>query len=276
MPCWNWMAVYLLYQRNLKPDFYISVMRGFFILILAFYGYSFHGYSQKKEMNTDRPDQTEETHLVDKGQFQLETGFLYNNFDTGRSAYISRSLIRYGISKKLEAGLLIEQGSERDRYIKETVQSTYPLAVRIKALLLENHEWLPDITLVGYLQLPYTSLHTEGGWRRSTSLMAAFLHEPCSDWKVEYNAGFQQEAFEPDIAGLVNGSVHYKLSQKAELFAGYFSRFQSHKNPFHNIDAGIAYRIGDNMQIDLAGGSSILYDEPNRFLTAGFSIAIPK
>jgi hypothetical protein len=251
-------------------------MRELFILVLAFYGCSFRGYSQKKEMNTDRPDQTEETHLVDKRQFQLETGFLYNNFDTGRSAYISRTSIRYGISKRLEAGLLIEQGSERDRYIKETVQSTYPLAVRIKALLIENHKWLPDITFIGYLQLPYTTLHTDGGWRRSTSLLAAFLHEVGNDWKIEYNAGFQQEAFDPDMTWLVNGSVHYILTQKVELFAGYFSQFQSHKNPFHNIDAGISYKIGDNMQIDLAGGSSILYNEPNQFLTAGFSIAIPK
>ena len=46
-------------------------------------------------VNTMSFDQTEETHLVDKGHLQLETGFLYNNFDTGHSAWISRTLIRY-------------------------------------------------------------------------------------------------------------------------------------------------------------------------------------
>jgi hypothetical protein len=246
------------------------------IIALVFYGCMLSSYGQEKEMNTDRPDQTEETQVVNKRQLQVETGFLYNHFDTGQSALISRTMVRYGISKKWEVGILVEQGRERDRYIKETVQSTYPLAVRIKTAVLESHTWLPDITLIGYLQLPYTAVHTKEGWRRSTSLMAAFLHEVGSDWKIEYNVGFQQEAFSDDIAWKVNSSVHYKLTKKAELFVGYFSRFQLNEDPFHNLDAGISYKVKDNMQIDLAGGSSILYDEPNRFLTLGFSIAIPK
>src|ERR1044071_8737698 len=100
-------------------------MRKIFVIALVLYGCTLHSYGQKKEMNTDRPDQTDETHVLNKGQFQFETGILYNDFDTGRSAYINRTMIRYGISKILEAGLLIEQGSERDRYIEETVQSTY-------------------------------------------------------------------------------------------------------------------------------------------------------
>lgn len=193
-----------------------------FILILSFYGCVFQVYSQEREMNIDRPDQTEETHLVNKGQFQLETGLLYNKFDTGRNAWINRTLIRYGISKRLEAALLMEQGRQRDKYIAETVQSTYPLAVRLKAALLKDHVWLPDVTIIAYLQLPYTSFNTKGGWRRSPSVLIAFLHELGDKWKIEYNGGFQQEAFSSDIAWLTNGSVHYKPAEKAELFAGYF------------------------------------------------------
>jgi hypothetical protein len=251
-------------------------MRKDFIIVLVLYGCALHSYGQEEEMNTDRPDQTEETHVVNKGQFQLETGLLYNDFDTGRNAFINRTVIRYGISKKWEVGLLLEQGQERDRYIEETVQSTYPLAIRIKTAVLENHTWLPDITLIAYLQLPYTSLHTKGGWRTSPSIMAAFLHEVGTNWKIEYNAGFQQEAFSTYVNWLVNGSIHYELMKKAELFAGYFSQFRAHEDPFHNIDVGLSYKIKENIQIDLAGGSSILSDERNQFLTAGISIAIPQ
>lgn len=254
----------------------MHIVKSIFIIIWALYGCGLYSYGQKKEMNTDRPDQTEETHVVNKGQLQVETGFLYNDFDTGQSAFINRTAIRYGISKKIEAGFLIEQGRQRDRYIQETVQSNYPLALRMKAALLQDHPWLPDISLIAYLQLPYTSMNTKGGWRRSPSVMAAFLHEAGTDWKIEYNAGFQQEAFGPDIAWLINGSVHYKATKKAEFFAGFYSQFQTGEDPFHNIDIGISYKIKENMQLDLAGGSSILYEQPNRFLTAGISIAIPE
>jgi hypothetical protein len=245
-------------------------------IVLVLSGCALQLYSQEKEMNTDRPDQTEEPDVVGKGKFQLEAGVLYNDFDTGRSALINRTVMRYGVSKKWEVGMLIEQGQERDRYIQETVHSTYPLAIRVKGVLLENHAWLPNITVIGYLQLPYTSFHTKGGWRRSSSLLAAFLHEAGAKWKIEYNAGFQQEAFEPDITWLVNGSIHYKATEKIELFAGYYSQLKSHEAPFHNIDAGISYKIKENIQIDLAGGSSILYDNANRFLTVGLAIAVPQ
>jgi hypothetical protein len=77
-------------------------------------------------------------------------------------------------------------GKGADRYIKETVQSTYPLAVRLKAAILENHAWLPDITIIAYLQLPYTSANTKDGWRMSPSVIAAFLHELGKNWKIEY------------------------------------------------------------------------------------------
>jgi Ca2+/Na+ antiporter len=88
-------------------------MRKIVIIILALYVYVFRSYSQEKEMSTDRPDQTEETHLADKRQLQAETGLLYTNFDTGYSACISRTIIRYGILKRWEVGLLVDQGRER-------------------------------------------------------------------------------------------------------------------------------------------------------------------
>lgn len=110
-------------------------MRKIIIIAWALYGFAFRTYSQEKEMNIDRPDQTEETYIMGKGQFQMETGGLYNKFDTGQNAWVSRTMIRYGISKIFEVGVLIEQGRERNRYIQETVQNTYPLAVRIKAAI---------------------------------------------------------------------------------------------------------------------------------------------
>src|SRR5688572_10151783 len=106
-----------------RPTFFVlnryvsTLMRNVVIIVLILYGCGFRSYSQEKEMNTDRPDQTEETHLVNKHQLQVETGFLYNKYDTGRSSFISRTMIRYGISKKWEVGLLVEQGRGRNRYI---------------------------------------------------------------------------------------------------------------------------------------------------------------
>jgi hypothetical protein len=229
---------------------------------------------QENEMNPDRPDQTEEVHLVPKGKFMLETGFSVNRFDTGRNANIIKAMLRFGLVKGVEIGILTEQGRDRNRYIEETVQSTYPLALRLKLALLEKHRWLPDITLVTYYQVPVSKNDKGEHARNSISILLAFLHEISEKWKLEYNAGFQQEAFSKDIAWQVYTSVHYKFNEKLESFVGSYSQFEKHQLPFHNMDIGLGYKLKENLQLDVAAGSSISYPQPNKFVTVGFSVML--
>ena len=230
--------------------------------------------AQENEMNPDRPDQTEEVHLVPAGKFMLESGFSINRFDTGRNANIVKAMLRYGLTKKMEIGILTEQGRDRNRYIEETVQSTYPLALRLKLALLEKHQWLPDITLISYWQVPVSKNDKGEHARNSIALLLAFLHEISGKWKIEYNTGFQQEAFSKDIAWQLYTSVHYKFNNELEGFAGSYSQFQKHEEPFHNVDIGLGYKLKENLQLDIAAGTSIDYPEPNKFLTIGFSIML--
>ncbi|HTE26079.1 transporter [Flavitalea sp.] len=230
--------------------------------------------SQEKEMNPDRPDQTEEVHLVPKRKFMLETGVSTNRFDSGRNANIVKAMLRYGLTKGVELGFLMEQGRDRNRYIEETVQSTYPLALRLKLALLEKHQWLPDITLVTYWQVPVSKNDQGEHAQNSISMLLAFLDEFSDKWKLEYNAGFQQEAFSKDIAWQVYTSIHYKFAEKVESFVGSYSQFQKHKQPFHNVDAGLGFKLKENLQLDVAVGTSVDYPERNRFLTVGFSVLL--
>jgi hypothetical protein len=228
--------------------------------------------SQEKEMNPDRPDQTEEVHPVPKGKFMLETGVLINQFDSGRNANIIKTMLRYGLMKGVELGFLMEQGRDRNRYIEETVQSTYPLALRLKLALLEKHQWLPDITLVTYWQIPVSKNDKGEHAQNSFSMLLAFLNEFSDKWKLEYNAGFQQEAFSKDIAWQVYTSIHYKLTEKLESFVGSYSQFQNHEQPFHNLDIGLGFKLKENLQLDIAGGTSVDHPENNKFVTVGFSV----
>jgi hypothetical protein len=70
-------------------------------------------------INTDRPDQTDGASVVDEKSLQLESEFYYNKFGSGKLALISSSLLRYGLLKNVEARLLVEQGQERDLFIRK-------------------------------------------------------------------------------------------------------------------------------------------------------------
>src|SRR4051812_49274912 len=85
-----------------------------------------------KELNMDLPDETEETDLIEKGELQAEVAYLHTKFPEGAQPSIGQALLRYGLMEKLELRLLLEEGYARDKYMEETVQSTYPLAFSIK------------------------------------------------------------------------------------------------------------------------------------------------
>ena len=63
------------------------------LLIIVLVAFTGKLWSQENEMNPDRPDQTEEVHLVPKGRFMLETGVSANKFDSGRNANIVKAML---------------------------------------------------------------------------------------------------------------------------------------------------------------------------------------
>src|SRR4028119_468548 len=87
------------------------------ILLLTVQGFA---QEQKRgnaleEINVDMPDETQETDVLDQGQWQLETGFLFNRYKRDPNSYITQGLLRYGAFKNVELKLLIEDGRGRDR-----------------------------------------------------------------------------------------------------------------------------------------------------------------
>jgi len=226
------------------------------------------------ELETDRPTQTESTALVKKGETQLETGFLYNYFDDANTspAYIGRAMVRYGVFKRLELRLLVEDGKNRDVYIEQTVQSTYPLALSAKFLVVEKHAWLPDISLVTYLKLPFTSRSDEQKAYWSPAIIGAFKNKLSQQWELEYNIGTMQEAYEHSWNWLGNVCLQYKATDKLKLFGEYFAQYEHGEEPIHNAAAGASYQFAKNMQLDVAAGSTVNASSPNAFVTIGYSI----
>lgn len=231
--------------------------------------------AQEEKINTDRPDQTEGVSVLKKGQFQGEFGMVYNKFPDGPSAVVGRGLLRYGLVKNVEVRLLAEDGKERDRFMEETSGSIYPLAASTKIALLKEHAFLPDISLVAYVKLPFTSRSSEQLPYWSASVIAAFQQKLSDKWEVDYNAGYKQQPYEKGHQWLATLSVQYSLTKKGQVFAEYFADYASGEDPQHNADAGLLYQLNDNFQVDLSAGGTLSADPANRFVAAGFAFRLP-
>ena len=235
------------------------------------------GKKKPVEINADLPDETEETDLVETGKLQIETGVLYNRYkEDGPASVIGQGLLRYGVSKRLEVRLLVEDGRQRDTYITKTVQSTYPMAASAKVLLLQDVKGLPDVTLVSYLKLPFTSHNSLQKAYWSPSIGLAFQNKFGSDkFKLEYNVGGQQEAYSTDWVVFVNASMHYKLTDQLELFTEYFSQLQPGETPQHNLGGGVSYQLNNYFEFYVSSGGTIHYDEANHFYSGGVAMRLP-
>jgi hypothetical protein len=237
------------------------------------------GYAQQDTaaIQTDRPDQSESAQLVKPGKYQFELGAFYNPFRNGEpTALIGAALLRVGLLKRLELGFLIEEGRNRDYFIEETTQGLYPLALRTKLSLFENKKSGTNLALVTYLKLPGTARSSEQNAYWSPAFILALDQELSDKWMIEVNGGYKQNAFDPEWAWTATTSLKYDITPKLEFFTEYFAHYANEQEPVHNIDAGAAYKITKNIQIDAAAGGSIKSEVPNYFITGGLSFRFPK
>lgn len=225
------------------------------------------------KINTDKPDQSDGANVVDKGHFQFETGFYYNKFRTGNPALITSSLLRFGVFKNVEARLLVEQGQERDRFISETTQGLYPLAISTKVALLKDKRTLPDISIIGYLHIPVTADHSQQSYW--SPMITLVLEKELGSLTATTNMSFKQEAFENTWIFQGSGELKYEVSDKVSVFGEYFAQYAAHDEPLHNLDGGILYYIGSQWMVSAAFGHSIFAGEKdNYFINTGLAFRI--
>ncbi len=228
-------------------------------------------------INSDRPDQTESPHIVPMGKLQIEAGFAHNPFDSAgeNTLLIGMAVLRYGISKKAEIRLMAEEGRDRDRYLEETAQGVFPLAIGGKLLLLERESGIiPQTALLAWLKLPITSRSSEQSIYWSPQIALAFENKIGDKLELEYNGGAKQKVYGSKWLGLASISLHLEITDKLKLFGEYFGQYQPDEDPSHNYDAGATFLLSQYVQLDACGGRSFSapYEQSSSFVSIGFSV----
>ena len=112
-----------------------------------------YGLSAQNMINTDRPDQSDGTHIVEKNLIQLETGLQFSKFDEATSGFDNVTLIRFGVTRRFEVRLLNQYSVVNDI---DRTSGFRPLTISFKNQLCDQKGLLPKITLVSYFHLPIT------------------------------------------------------------------------------------------------------------------------
>ena len=211
-------------------------MKNYIILIL----FSLTFYNNFGQISTDRPDQTEGTHVLRNGDFQIESGWTFNS--EGGSL---NNLLRIGTFKGIELRFSTNLISGH-----EDMTGLFPsldnLEFGAKFKILDKKETLTKISFLSHLSVSTEYSDNSGG------LLNRILvsHELSESFELAYNLGYSKY-FEQDNGLLVYSLVIAKSFGNLGAFVEIFG------DSYSNWDLGITYLIKDNLQADISYGQGI-------------------
>ncbi len=225
---------------------------------------------------TDRPDQTESSSTVEKGSLQIETGILLgfteDNFSSERQLLAPTTLFRYGITKSFELRVLSQFESLKDQNSSQKVSGISDLEIGTKIQLFQKENVNTEIAFISHLILP-TGSNTLTNDSFGTINKLSISHALSDALGLGYNVGY-------DYFGEGIGNLTYSVAlgiSITDTFGiyiepyGSLNEFETYESSF---DAGIAYLLKDNVQLDFSFGTGI--NHTMNYLSIGCSVNIAK
>ncbi len=232
-----------------------------------------HSLMAQRVINTDRPDQSDGSHIVEKNHAQIETGLQFSKLDKYTNGFDNVTLIRYGVTKRFEIRFQNQYSSVKD---SNTVRGLQPFTISFKNLLWWQHGILPKVTLVSYFRLPITLNKAFKADHFGYTFTLAARHELNSRLKLYSNFGVTQDQETTDISYLGTVELNYNVTDKFSAFAEYYGNYAAHTSASNGMDIGFIYALKNNFAVDLALGSPTLDLGLTKFISMGMSVRLPK
>jgi hypothetical protein len=238
--------------------------------------------TEKPEIVTDRPDQTEAPVLVPKGGLQVETGFVYendksSNIRTTNYDY-NTTLIKYGVNENFELRFITGYAGQRVR-ISESAASKIngfsPIALGVKIKLAEETGIWPQAALISHVNLKAGSDEFESDYT-SMNFRFTFAHTLSNKFALSYNVGAEWDGTTPEATFLYTLSLGYLITSKLSVFIETYSFFPEASKADNRLDGGFTYKISPIVQVDFSGGIGLSENAPDSFLSTGISFRLFK
>ena len=233
-------------------------------------------------INPDRPGIADGSTTVGRGRFQLETAFQreFRNGGDDRTTFIP-TLLRYGLSEKLE--VRVEgNGYTWEKQIDPAQGTTYsrgfaPTSIGLKYNFVDAEgSKTPSVGAIVRVFPPsgtgeFRNTRTTGDFRLAADW------EFADKWSLNPNVGvgvFQDNASRTYTAGLFAATLDFNPSKVVNFFVDTGVQTPEEKNGKTSIivDAGAAFIIGHDIQLDLSVGTGVAGSTPpHPFVAAGFS-----
>lgn len=218
---------------------------------------------------TDRPDQTESSSTVGRGNLQMESGLLIG-FEGDEQSSIRQilaptNLLRYGISKSIEIRLLSQFETQKSG--EQSIQGISDLEIGTKIQILKNDSKNTEIAFVSHLTLP-TGTKELTSEKIGTVNKIAVSHRLSENTGLGYNFGYNY--FVQDRGDLTYSlALGIGVNEKVGIYIEPYGEISNLKDFVLNFDTGFTYLANENLQFDFSFGTGL--NQRMNYLSIGFS-----
>jgi len=222
-------------------------------------------------INPDRPGIADGSKVVGARRFQIETAIQHESRDEIHTIFIP-TLVRIGAGDRFEIRV------EGNTFTHEAGVSGFaPLSIGAKYTLVDSKDG-PTLGVIvrGFPASGSKDFKTEH-FTADVRLAADIPLGP--KFSLNPNAGlarYEDGSGETFAAGLFACTLNYQPSETLNPFVdiGYQSSTGRRTDASVTLDAGLAYIIGRNIQVDVSAGQGVSGDAPRPFVAAGLSIRL--
>lgn len=214
---------------------------------------------------TDRPDATEASSTVGKGVFQIETGGLYESFESNNikseDYTFNTTLLRYGVLDNVEIrlGWDFVEGTTKVNNVKlNNVTSGFsPLLLGVKVDIAEEKNGWPEIALIGHVFPLFSASKDYRPESTGVDFRFSMSHTLSEKSSLGYNFGGEWGSDSPEAAAIYTLAYGYSLSDKLGMYAELYGDLPEDSQANHYWDAGLTYLVSNDLQLDAYVGTSI-------------------
>lgn len=230
------------------------------------------------QITTDRPSQSDNSYVLEKGYLQVESALNYSWSKSNPYIYNQFSLpstsIRYGLHPKLELRL----GAEYTSHVwNDNNSNTYNISysqfqhlqVGTKIQLLKRVAWISHVLIPVDKSNPQLlgQLHKVSATfplNKKTSITSNLVYRRLK--VVTFNEPM------PTYSFMATLNVWSQITPKLMIFSEPYLYSENNNAPALNFNAGFAYVLHQNHQIDLSAGTTVLSPyTPQSFIALGYS-----
>lgn len=236
------------------------------------------------DLITDRPDQTESSSTVPKNSLQIETGFIYENFNNDNVEFqnlgLGTTLLRYGVwdNFELRLGAYYQQSKVKsdDFNIDSTQSGMGPILAGFKVYVIEEKGFRPEISILADLTLNKVGkLDYRPSYTYSTIKISA-SHTLSNFFSLGYNVGFASDGENAKGLFVYTVVLGMSISDRFGGFAEVYGTSAEGDSPHTRADAGLTYLLRPNLQLDVSGGTGLDGSVNMYFVSLGITWRIPR